>query len=108
MNLTAARKMATRAAALVAGAAIIYHEVVISESAEPLLIFLGLWLCGIPPAMFLDGLRRITSAANASVDEVASRVNDAVAQATAVEEPHRRSDDPPSPSAVHPDREGGE
>lgn len=41
------------------GTGIIYHEVVVSDTAEPLLIFVGLWLAGAPIADFLDKLRRL-------------------------------------------------
>lgn len=51
--------LAIRVASTVAGGAIIYHEVVVAETAEPLLIFVGLWLSGAPIADFLDKLRRL-------------------------------------------------
>lgn len=91
MDLQRPRKLVTRGIAAVAGAAIIYHEVVLVDSAEPLLVVLGLWFLGIPPALFLDGLRRVTDAANSAVDEVTSRVEGAVTGA--VEAPARRRDD---------------
>lgn len=48
-----------RAIFFLGGSGIIYHEVVISDTAEPLLIFVGLWLAGAPIADFLDKLRRL-------------------------------------------------
>lgn len=50
---------ALKCAAFIAGVVILFHEVWLADTAEPLLIFLGLWLCGIPPAMFFDGLRKL-------------------------------------------------
>jgi hypothetical protein len=88
------RKLALRGVSALAGAAVLYHEVYISDTAEPLLIFLGLWLLGIPPALFLDGLRKITTATNAAVDEVAERVEQATG---GVEVPGRRRDDEEAP-----------
>lgn len=57
-----------RLAATVAGVVILYHEIWVTESSEPLLIFLGLWLCGLPPAMFFDGLRRLGTDAKSALD----------------------------------------
>ena len=48
-----------RLASFVGGVLIIYHEVWISTSAEPLLVFVGLWLAGAPIADLLDQLRKI-------------------------------------------------
>lgn len=81
-DLQKLKKLATRVLSGIAGAAIIYHEVYIADSAEPLLVLLGLWLLGIPPALFLDGLRKMTDAANASVDEVARKIQTATEEAT--------------------------
>lgn len=50
------------------GVAILYHEIWITDQSEPLLIFLGLWLCGLPPAMFFDSLRRLGAEAKSSLD----------------------------------------
>lgn len=62
------------------GYRILQHEVYETETSEPLLIILGLWLCGIAPATFLDSLRR--GAANfqrdlAKAAEEADAVKDA-------------------------------
>lgn len=92
LNLQRQWKLATRALAALAGAAIIYHEVAIADAAEPLLVVLGLWFLGIPPALFLDGLRKITTATTAAVDEVTSRVESAI-DPTAEADLQRRRDD---------------
>lgn len=47
-----------RVASIGGGVLIIKHEVYEAESAELILIALGLWLIGVPPAMWLDALRR--------------------------------------------------
>lgn len=93
LDLQQQRKLVTRALAAVAGAAIIYHEVVIADSAEPLLVLVGLWFLGVPPALFLDGLRRVTDATNAAVDEVTSRVEGALSEPA----PTRRREDERTP-----------
>lgn len=81
------RKLIVRGAAFLAGVYVLYHEVVVVESAEPLLVLLGLWAMGVPPALFLDGLRKVTEAANSAVDDVTGAVENAVSG--------RRRDDPP-------------
>jgi hypothetical protein len=60
--------LAIRIASTLAGAGIIYHEVVVTETAEPLLVFVGLWLSGAPIADFLDKLRRLASASQDVVE----------------------------------------
>lgn len=80
VSLMNARKTVSRVGAFIAGAAIIYHEVYIADTSEPLLIFLGLWLLGIPPALFFDGLRKMTAATNAAVDEVAAKVQNVLGE----------------------------
>lgn len=50
------------------GYRILNHEIYDKESAEPLLIFLGLWLCGIAPASFFDGIRKVGGAATTTPD----------------------------------------
>jgi hypothetical protein len=47
-----------RVASIGGGVLIIKHEVYEAESAELILIALGLWLIGVPPALWLDALRR--------------------------------------------------
>lgn len=78
LNIERYRKLAIRGMSAVGGVAILYHEVYIADSAEPLLVFLGLWLLGIPPALFFDGLRKVTGAVNESVDEVVEKLGEAV------------------------------
>lgn len=57
-----------RLASGVGGGMILYHEVWITETAEPLLVFLGLWLFGIPPVMFFEGLRKVGQRASSELD----------------------------------------
>ena len=47
-----------RLGSIAAGALIIKHEVYDTSSAEIVVIALGLWLIGVPPALWLDALRR--------------------------------------------------
>lgn len=58
--LPKAQSFAVKAGSFVGGVAILRHEIFQATTAEPLLVFLGLWLCGIAPATFFDGLRRLT------------------------------------------------
>jgi hypothetical protein len=51
-----------RAISTLGGAGIIYHEVWVADSAEPLLVFVGLWLAGAPIADLLDKLRKLADA----------------------------------------------
>lgn len=53
------RKTGVRIGTFLGGVATLYHEVYLTDQAEPLLIFLGLWLCGVSPAMFFDGMRKL-------------------------------------------------
>lgn len=46
------------------GYKILDHEIYGRAQAEPLLVFLGLWLCGIAPATFFDGIRRMGASAS--------------------------------------------
>lgn len=46
------------------GYKILDHEIYSQGQADPLLIFLGLWLCGIAPATFFDGIRRMGGVAS--------------------------------------------
>lgn len=52
-----------RAASASAGVLVEYHEVYKAQSAQWALVFLGLWLMGVPPALWFDGLRRISQIA---------------------------------------------
>lgn len=47
-----------RLASVAAGALVIKHEVYDTQSAEIVVIALGLWFMGVPPALWLDALRR--------------------------------------------------
>lgn len=51
-----------RAASTAAGAYIEYLQVRAGHKASDGLIFLGLWLMAVPPALWLDSLRRASSA----------------------------------------------
>jgi hypothetical protein len=58
-----------RLSSFVGGVLIIYHEVWISQSAEPLLVVVGLWLAGAPVADLLDQLRRLANQVPSGEDE---------------------------------------
>ena len=58
-----------RVASFLGGVAIMYHEVWVAPSAEPLLVFVGLWLAGAPLADLLDQLRRLASQGLSSAEE---------------------------------------
>jgi hypothetical protein len=53
-----------RGVSTVGGGLILYHEVYVSSTAEPLLVFVGLWLAGAPIADLLDKLRRLAGTVN--------------------------------------------
>jgi hypothetical protein len=65
------KRQAIRLASLVGGLLILKREIYDVEHPEPLLIFLGLWLCGIAPAQFFDGLKKLGQEAKGSLDEAA-------------------------------------
>lgn len=50
-----------RAVSFYFGYRILRYEIFDKANADPLLIFLGLWLCGVAPASFFDGVRRVGS-----------------------------------------------
>jgi len=52
---------AFRLASVVAGGLILKHEVYDTQSAEITVIALGLWLIGVPPALWLDTLRKTSN-----------------------------------------------
>lgn len=56
--LTRLPGVAVRIASVAAGALILKHEVYDSDSAQLVVIGLGMWLIGVPPALWLDTLRR--------------------------------------------------
>lgn len=57
------------------GYRILNHEVYETETAEPLLVVLGLWLCGIAPATFFDSLRKGAAAVQAELGKAAEATN---------------------------------
>lgn len=65
------RGLALRVGTFVSGLGILYHEVFLAQTSEPLLVFLGLWFCGIPPAMFFDSLRKLSDQAKETLKDVA-------------------------------------
>lgn len=54
------------------GYRILNHEIYGKQTAEPLLIFLGLWLCGIAPATFFDGIRQIGVSVQSEIEKQTS------------------------------------
>jgi hypothetical protein len=60
-----------RIASFVGGVLILHREIYEVQHPEPLLIFLGLWLCGIAPATFFDGLKKMGQEAKGTLDEAA-------------------------------------
>lgn len=65
------KRVTYRIAAFVGGILILKREIYEVQHPEPLLIFLGLWLCGIAPATFFDGLKKIGQEAKGTLDDVA-------------------------------------
>lgn len=63
-----------RAVSFYFGYKILHHEIYEKPTAEPLLIFLGLWLCGIAPASFFDGIRKVGAAAQSELEQKAELV----------------------------------
>lgn len=61
--------LAVRVASIVAGALVLKHEVYDTGSAEVIVIALGLWLIGVPPALWLDALRRAGKTLDTTIDE---------------------------------------
>lgn len=45
---------AVRIASFYVGVRVLQHEIYQTETSEPLLLLLGLWLCGLAPAKVLD------------------------------------------------------
>jgi hypothetical protein len=68
------KRAAYRVAAFVGGMLILKREIYDVQHPEPLLIFLGLWLCGIAPATFFDGLKKIGQDAKGTLDDDAGSV----------------------------------
>jgi hypothetical protein len=48
-----------RGVSAAAGSAALYHEVYSGQEARWPVIFLGMWLIGMPPALWLDSLRTV-------------------------------------------------
>lgn len=46
------------------GVLVLKHQAFDVTSVQPLLIFLGLWMCGVPPATFFDSIRRVGQSAD--------------------------------------------
>lgn len=65
------KRQVIRLASLVGGLLILKREIYDVEHPEPLLVFLGLWLCGIAPATFFDGLKKIGQEAKGQLDDAA-------------------------------------
>jgi hypothetical protein len=72
--------------AFVGGIYVLYHEIVIADTAEPLLVFLGLWAIGIPPATFFDGLRKMGQDAKGATVDALSGGAESTPQVTEPEE----------------------
>lgn len=84
--------LAIKAGSFVFGVLILRHEAFQVQQVEPLLIFLGLWLCGVPPATFFDSLRRVGH----SVDErFTGNVSDVPEQIESPTPQRRRTDPRP-------------
>lgn len=52
-------KWAGRILSFVIGAAIVYHEVILAETSEFLLVIVGLWLMGFPIANVIDSISKL-------------------------------------------------
>lgn len=61
--------IAVRALSMAGGIYILYHEVVVSQTAEALLVFVGLWLAGAPIADLLDKLRQLATSVKQQLPE---------------------------------------
>jgi hypothetical protein len=82
-----------RAVSFYFGYKILNHEIYHADHTDALLVFLGLWLCGVAPATFFDSMRKANEvlhggndAANAPTD---SPINETREHAKAVD---RRKD----------------
>jgi hypothetical protein len=63
------RRWAVRVAAFYFGYKILHREIYEVDHVDPLLLALGLWLCGIAPADVFDGLRRIGDQVGKNIDK---------------------------------------
>lgn len=63
------RRFTIRVVSLIGGLLILHREIYEVKTPEPLLVFLGLWLCGIAPAQFFDGLKKIGQEARTTLEQ---------------------------------------
>lgn len=66
-----------KGASFYAGYRVLHHEIFEVETAEPLLVVLGLWLCGIAPASFIDSLRQLGAKAEETVQQATDELESA-------------------------------
>jgi hypothetical protein len=67
-----------RAVSLYFGYKILHHEVYEVEHVEPLIFFFGLWLLGIAPASFIEGLKKVGVQAKSSLEDLAGDADNEV------------------------------
>lgn len=65
-------RLILKAAGFYFGYRILHHEVYETDTAEPLLVALGLWFMGIPLASFFDGLKKLGASAEQAVKDSAA------------------------------------
>jgi hypothetical protein len=58
-----------KVAAFYAGIRVLHHEVYETDTSEPLLVFVGLWLCGIAPASLFDQIRKIGASLQSELEQ---------------------------------------
>jgi hypothetical protein len=63
-----------RLASLYFGYRILHHEVYEVEHVEPLIFFFGLWLIGIAPASFVEGLKKVGTTAKGALEEMTDEI----------------------------------
>lgn len=63
-------RLILKAAGFYFGYRVLHHEIYEADSAEPILVGLGLWLCGVPVATFFDGLKKLGAGAQEQVEAV--------------------------------------
>lgn len=63
-----------RLVSLYFGYRILQHEIYEVDHVEPLIFFFGLWLIGIAPASFVEGLKKVGQTAKGSLEEMAESV----------------------------------
>lgn len=57
-----------RAVSFYFGYKILNHEIYHAEHTDPILVFLGLWLCGVAPATFFDSMRKAQDVLRSATD----------------------------------------